>query len=75
MGSESQRVSVKEAARILGRTQNYIRYAMDKKLIDIGMVTPSRTGKSKTYSIFLPKLKKLIGEYEEEHERVGGKND
>ena len=66
MEHTSQRLSVKEAARILGRTEAYIRYAMDKKLIDIGTVTPSRTGKSKTYSIFLPKILRLIGEKSEE---------
>lgn len=64
----SQRLSVKETARILGRTEAYIRYAMDKKLIDIGTVTPSRTGKSKTYNIFLPKVMRLIGD--ENHEET-----
>lgn len=66
MESKTQRISVRETARILGRTEAYIRYAMDKKLIDIGTVTPSRTGKSKTYNIFLPKVMRLIGETQDE---------
>ena len=62
---ECQRLTVNEAAQILGRTPNYIRYAMDKQLFDIGDVVPSRTGKTKKYNIYLPKVKKLIGMGEE----------
>lgn len=58
---ENQRMSVKEAAKILGRTENYIRYAMDKKLIDIGDVIPSRTGKSKKYEIYRAKVMRRVG--------------
>lgn len=46
---ESDRISVKEAAQILGVSQDMIRYMMREKLAHLGWVMPSRTGKGFRY--------------------------
>ena len=53
-----ERISIEEAANLLGVSKQAVRLMMQKKEIDIGFVTG--TGK-KTYVIFRAKVNKLIG--------------
>ena len=54
-----ERVSIDEAAKVLGISKQALRIMMNKKAIDIGLV--SGEGQRKTYIIFREKLNRLVG--------------
>ena len=53
-----ERVSIEEAAKMLGISKQAVRMLMQRKEVDIGFVTGSGR---KSYVIFREKLNKLIG--------------
>ena len=53
-----ERITVEEAAELMGMSKQAVRLLMQKKKIDIGFVTGD--GK-KTYVIFREKLNRLVG--------------
>ena len=53
-----ERISIEEAARMLGMSKQAVRILMNKKQVDIGFVTGEGR---KTYVIFREKLMRLIG--------------
>lgn len=54
-----ERVSIEEAAKMLGVSRQAVRLLMQRKKVDIGLVVDS--GAKKTYIIFREKLMRLIG--------------
>lgn len=54
-----ERVTIEEASKMLGMSQQAVRILMNKKAVDIGIVVDS--GRRKTYIIFREKLNKLVG--------------
>jgi len=54
-----ERVSIEEAANMLGVSKQAVRLLMQRKKVDIGLVVDS--GAKKTYIIFREKLMRLIG--------------
>lgn len=59
---KSERVSVEEAARLLGITPQGVRVQMQRGLLDIGIVVPSVKGNKKnTYLIYRNKLNRVLG--------------
>jgi len=54
-----ERVSIEEAAKMLGVSKQSVRLLMQRKKVDIGLVVDS--GAKKTYIIFREKLMRLIG--------------
>jgi len=59
--SESNRVSVQQAAKELGMNPQGVREYMKRGLIDIGLVVPSLTGDGNRYIIMREKLDKVLG--------------
>jgi len=53
-----ERISIEEAAQMLGMSKQAVRILMNTKQVDIGFVTGNGR---KTYVIFREKLNKLIG--------------
>lgn len=66
---QSERVSVKEAARLLGIAPQGVRECMKRGILDIGIVIPSycgsENGKNNTYLIYRDKLNRVLGKREE----------
>lgn len=62
----SERVTLAQAAKELGMAPQGVREYMKRGLIDIGVVLPCVTGKSKTkrYIIFRDKLDRYLGKRE-----------
>ena len=60
MSMDSERITVKEAASILGMTEDYIRYQMRKGTLPIGTAIRGK-GKAYRYLIFKRKLDDFIG--------------
>ncbi len=58
---ESNRVSLPNAAKELGMSQQALREHMKRKIIDIGYVIPSTRGDRKNYLIYRDKLDKYLG--------------
>ncbi len=59
---ENNRVSLPEAAKELGMSQQAVREHMKRKIIDIGYVLPQTKGKRRnTYLIYRDKLDKFLG--------------
>lgn len=58
---ESQRVSVSEAARILGMSPDTVRYRLKKGDLPIGDCCKSRSGNTNRFYIFRSKLEEYIG--------------
>lgn len=56
-----QKVSVEEAALLLGISPNNIRYSMRKNELPIGSVRKSRSGKSFRYDIYKSLVLKYVG--------------
>lgn len=56
----SERVTVKEAASLLGVSEQCVREGMKRKSLDIGTVIPT-SGTKLNYLIFREKLDALIG--------------
>ena len=56
----TDRLTPKQAAKIMGVTDKLINYQMDIGNWDLGLVSKSRTGRN-THIIFRAKLEKLIG--------------
>ena len=54
-----ERVSIEEAARMLGVSKQSVRLLMQRKKVDIGLVVDS--GAKKTYIVFREKLNRLVG--------------
>lgn len=54
-----ERITIEEAANLLGVSKQAVRIMMQKKAVDIGIVVKS--GNRKTYLIFREKLNKLVG--------------
>lgn len=66
MNKESERISVEEAARLLGMAPQGVRVQMRRGLLDIGKVFPSVSHKKGgrtiyQYFIFRDKLNKVLG--------------
>ena len=63
----SNRITVKEASKILGLTPDYIHYHMRRGDLPIGHVMQSggKDKKRKTYLIYLDKVNTFIGKQEE----------
>lgn len=59
--AERETVTVQEAAEMLHVAPQAIREMMKRKVVDIGVVVPSTTGRGKRYLIFRNKLNALIG--------------
>lgn len=57
----NNRVSLPEAAKELGMSQQAVREHMKRKVIDIGYVLPGIEGKRKNYLIYRDKLDKFLG--------------
>lgn len=57
-----QRISVEEAAPILGMTPNYIRYLMRTKRLPIGEAVKNSTGTGYRYLIYRPLVEKFTGQ-------------
>lgn len=72
MNKESERISVEEAARLLGMAPQGVRVQMRRGLLDIGKVFPSvrQKGDKTTYQYFIyrEKLNKVIGKNKGEEE-------
>ena len=66
MVAEKQRITVSEAAKILGVSPQFIRIAMQQKALDIG--TCVKMSSVWTYHICPEKLKNYIGVYGKENE-------
>ena len=66
MVAEKQRITVSEAAKILGVSPQFIRIAMQQKALDIG--TCVKMSSVWTYHICPEKLKNYIGVYGKETE-------
>ncbi len=66
MVAEKQRITVSEAAKILGVSPQFIRIAMQQKVLDIG--TCVKMSSVWTYHICPEKLKNYIGVYGKENE-------
>ena len=60
MGDSSERITVKEAAKVLGMTEDYVRYQMRKGTLPIGTAVKGK-GKGYRYLIFRRKLDDFIG--------------
>lgn len=58
-----ERITIEEAATMLGVSKQAVRLMMQKKEIDIGIVVNSFSlgGSRKTYIIFREKVNKLVG--------------
>lgn len=54
-----ERITIEEAATMLGISKQALRLMMQKKAVDIGLVVNS--GSRKTYIIFREKLNRLVG--------------
>ena len=54
-----ERISIEEAATMLGVSKQAVRLMMQRKAVDIGLVVNS--GSRKTYIIFREKLNRLVG--------------
>lgn len=54
-----ERITIEEAANLLGVSKQAVRIMMQKKTVDLGIVVES--GNRKTYLIFREKLNKLVG--------------
>lgn len=63
MEQERKRITVKEAAAILGMTPDYIHFHMRRGDLPIGHVLPSGGGRRarKTYVIYIDKVNAFIG--------------
>lgn len=55
------RISVREAAQLMGISPNQLRYWMDTGAVPIGHVLPSRTGKTKQYIIYRAQVEEWMG--------------
>ncbi len=55
------RVSLPEAAKELGMSNQAVREHMKRKVIDIGYVLPCTQGTRKSYVIYRDKLDKFLG--------------
>ena len=53
-------VTLAEAAEVLGMSKQGLRELMKRKIIDIGIVYPSTSGKTNRYLISAEKLERLI---------------
>lgn len=53
-----ERISIEEAAKMLGMSKQAVRILMNKKQVDIGFVTGDGR---KTYVIFRENVNKLVG--------------
>lgn len=60
MNMDSERITVKEAASILGMTEDYVRYQMRKGTLPIGTAVKGK-GKAYRYLIFKRKLDDFVG--------------
>ena len=60
MADNSERITVKEAAKVLGMTEDYVRYQMRKGTLPIGTAVKGK-GKGYRYLIFKRKLDEFIG--------------
>jgi len=60
MNMASERVTVREAASILGMTEDYVRYQMRRGTLPIGIAVKGK-GNSFRYLIFKRKLDEFIG--------------
>lgn len=60
----TERVPTRQAAQEMGIGMDQLRWMMETRKIDIGVVTPSRSGRSKRYLIFRSKLDKVLGKDE-----------
>lgn len=57
---KTERVTVKEAARILGMSEMAVRIRMERGLLPIGDVFPSLQGKRSSYFIYRSRLEAYI---------------
>lgn len=55
-----KRVSVKEAAKLLGMSEMAVRIRMERGLLDIGEVFPSINGTRLSYYIYEDRLEKVL---------------
>lgn len=53
-----ERITIEEAAKLLGISKQSVRLLMNKKKIDIGFVTGDNR---KTYVVFREKINRLVG--------------
>ena len=60
MSTDCERLTVKEAATVLGMTEDYIRFQMRKGTLPIGIAIKGK-GNSFRYLIFKRKLDEFIG--------------
>lgn len=56
----SERITVKEAARTLGVSEQCVREGMKRKILDLGVVIPT-SGTKLNYLIYRKKLDALVG--------------
>lgn len=56
-----ERVSLKQASKELGMSEQCVRIQMQRKLLDIGEVFPSVKGNRYSYYIYRDKLDKVLG--------------
>lgn len=54
-----ERITIEEAAKMLGISKQAVRILMQEKKVDIGLVVEGK--EHKTYLIFREKLNKLVG--------------
>lgn len=59
--ADNARISVEQAAKIMGLTPAYIRYYMRRGELPIGKAQKARSGKSYRYEIYKPLVEKYIG--------------
>ena len=60
-GMSTERVPTRQAAQEMGIGMDQLRWMMETRKIDIGVVMPSRTGRTKRYLVFRSKLDKVLG--------------
>lgn len=56
----NERITPKQAARIIGVSVPFLNYQMDMNIWDLGMVGKSKSGR-RTHVIFKSKLEKYLG--------------
>ena len=64
----TDRLTPKQAAKIMGVSVQFLNYQMDEGIWDLGIVGKSKTGR-RTHVIFRSKVEKMIGRKLEEGER------
>ena len=64
----TDRLTPKQAARIMGVDPQFLNYQMDMGVWDLGVIGKSRNGKRNTHIIFRAKLEKILGREIKEEE-------